>query len=292
MLNALALLFVSSIAPTPRVVTSSLLESRVLVGETAEPSIHLASVQLAFPPTNDDAVKIIVRAADTIVTERPMTIKTRVGNLATANSKDAGFVPLGTEPGPRILEVVVNGEVAGKLEFQLTRAQGGDALAPKTTYDVIGPWKDYAYITHDVESNGRNDINVVYWIALAEVSDGTARPTVVMTVKQGSKVIAKGDDRYPAGAAYSRFIQPFRTPDQKFFTRETLASLSGTLTFEVSHGSKVIRTWNVKVANGSFVPDPRSNHDSTEATEYLAPRRLSGREVDKKLITWLAPPKK
>lgn len=291
MLSSLALLLVVNAAPTPRVVMSTLLESRLLVGDTKDPSIHLAFVQLAFPPPNDDNVKVVVRSGSTVIAEQPMTIKTRVGNLATAGPKGAGFTSLGTEPGPRTLEVLVNGEVAGKLDFVLNRSQGGDALAPKTMYEVVGPWKDYAYITYEAEPRGRNDINVIYWVSLDELNDSSARATVSMTVKQGSQIIAKGDDRYPNGGGYSRFIQPFRTPSQQVLSKETLAGLSGTLTFEVTHKSKVIRQWDVKVENGAFVPHERSNHETTEATAYLAPRRINGRMIDGKIITWLAPSK-
>jgi len=276
-------------APSPSVVMSSLLEARLMLGSTPEPRIHLSSVQIAFPPAGDPTVQVVVKAGDTTVAEAPMTIKTRAGNLAVANPKDAGFISLGTTPGPREITVLVDGKPAGRLPFTLNRKQSGDALAPSTEYDVVGPWKDYAYLSYDAVSDGRNDINAVYWVALSEVG-ASAKPTVVMTIRQGTKLIASGGERYPNGAGYSRFDQPFRTPDNQTFSKQLLAKLNGVLTFEVKAGTKVLRKWDVQVANGDFVPHVRSNPETTDPLKFLASRKINGREISKKVMTWLAAP--
>lgn len=272
-----------------QLVMSSLMNTShyFLLGE--EPTIRPGSIELVFPPEADFRCKMVYKAGEKVLGETLFTNIQRAGKLAWIGARRLEAVRLGSFDGVRTQEVYVNESLVGSLTIQLKKVSGGDALDPKVSWSMVGPWKDRAYLTHSM-TRANATIYLVYWISLDEL--GAGEPAVVASLKRGSTVIATGDKRLPNGPGYSRFDHPFMKPNRSPFDLADLASLSGPLTIEVKQANKVLRSWQVQVTKGALVPHPASDIATLKpGVPYLAPRFVNSgnRTVSDTLLTWLAP---
>lgn len=247
--------------------------------------MDVSNLQIAFPPADGVQVTLAVKSGSQTLAEVPMTLFERQGNLAKMKYQRSSFVSLGTDAGPRSIEITAGEKLAGKLDFELTKKQGGDPLVPKVEYGVKGPWSRYGYVTYEIEDDGRNDIYANYWMSKDDLSAGNAR--FVCYVRQGTKVIAESRQRSVSGPGYTKQLNQLFKPGNNVFTKADLASLNGQLVFEVKEGSRLLRKWLVQVSGGEFTPHSRSSLTGTKPELYLAPRRLAQRGVDPKLLTWM-----
>lgn len=287
MLSSL-LLAASMTQPTPgaSVVLTSLLEATQFYLTAAEPGVRFSNMQIAFPPSPSFKCEVLVKEGEkTLHTLQFRHTSLKGGVFSAVMSRTPGAVGLGSSDGPRSFEVMVDGKLAGKFDFTLTKTSNGDPLDPKTTWVLNGPWKDSAYITHKPDDGYRQDAMLVFWVGLNELKPGDQ--TIVATLKKGSTIVATGDKRRPNGPGYSRFEQPFIKPDKNAISVKDLAGMSGLHTIEVTQGSTVLRKWTFNIANGGIAPHPLSDHLKAKPTEWLSPRYLSGNGLSPFTMHWL-----
>lgn len=273
--------------PAPRVVMNTFLEINRLFLDGAEPRIMLSGTQIVFPPAGSLNPQIVIKQNGTVIhTEEHRGQEYRDGAFWTRTVRTPGAIPIGTENGLRTLEVMLDGKMIGKFEFTLTKQTNGDPLDPKTTWKVVGPWKDIAYFKHEphVEQN-RKDVYFAFWTALSELTPESK--TVTVSVRKGNTVIMKGRESYPNGVPYSRFEVPMQKLNNDVFSVKDLAAHSGPIVVEVKQGARVLRSWNATIANGAIQAHKLSDHNTADPLQYLPPRRLNGDKLDPHTMFWL-----
>lgn len=288
MLLPIVLLNTALTAPVPNVVFNSFLETQSFFLEADEPKVRINKLQIAFAPESDFTCKLLVKEGASKIAEVDFRSPVyRAGVFTELGAKSPVATSLGKSDGPRTFEVLVNNQVAGSFTFNLTRTSNGDPLNPKTTWKIVGPWKDYAYLRHKPDDGNRQDIALIYWIAQHELSAGAK--TVSTTMKKGSQVVASGRENYPNGAPYSRFELPLTKPNKDPLTVKDLRSMTGDYTIEVKCGAKVLRTWNFAIKGGAIVAHPRSEMAAAETNLWLSPRTMNGNNVSPFTQFWLGP---
>ena len=284
-----SLLLAASLAqptPAPTVVLNSFLESTQFYLAAAEPMVRFSTLQIGFAPSGVFKCELLVKEGDkTLHTMQFRDTIGKAGVFSMVRSRTPGSVSLGTSDGARSFEVMVDGKLAGKFDFTLKKVSGGDPLDPKTSWQMTGPWKERAYISHKPDDGYRQDAYAVFWVAFDELKPGD--PTVVATLKKGSTIVAIGDKRRPSGPGYSRFEQPLIKPDRNVIGVKELAGMSGLHTLEVAQGTTVLRKWTFNFANGGIAPHALSDHLKASPTEWLAPRKMDGNAVSPFLMHWL-----
>lgn len=273
--------------PAPRASMNTFLETQRLLLDGPEPRIMLGATQIVFPPEGSLKPQVVIKQNGTVLhTDDHRSTEYRGGAFWEQSTRTPSAIGLGTENGTRTIEVHLNGQVIGKFEFTLTKQQNGDPLDPKTTWKVVGPWKDLGYFMHQPQPDqSRKDVFFVYWVALHELTPESK--TVTLTVRKGSTVIAKARENYPAGLPYSRFEVQLQKPNNDGFQVKDLAAHNGPVVVEVKQGARVLRSWNATIANGAIVPHKRSDHNTVDPLEYLPPRRISGNSVNIHTMYWV-----
>lgn len=272
--------------PGPSVNFVTLLEGPQFYLTAAEPSVRFSGMSIAFGPATDFPCEVLIKeGSKTVNTVQFRHARLRGGVFTDVISRTPGAVSLGASEGPRSFEIMVEGKLAGKFDFELKKSSNGDPLDPKTTWSLIGPWGSSAYIKHKPDDGYRQDAYLVYWVAAHELKAGD--PFVVATLKKGSTVIATADKRRPNGPGYSRFEQPLIKPDKNALGVKDLAGMTGSYTLEIVQGGTVIKKWNLSIGNGGIVPHALSDHTKADALEWLSPRKLEGTAVSPFTMHWL-----
>ncbi len=273
--------------PAPRASILTFLETNSLFLDGPEPRIMLNGTQIVFPPEGSLKPQVVIKQNGTVIhTDAHRGSEYRGGAFWYQSARTPGAISLGTENGTRTVEVHLNDQVIGKFEFTLTKESNGDVLNPKTTWKIVGPWKDLGYFKHEPQTDQyRKDVFFVCWVAQHELTPESK--TVTLTVRKGSTVIMKGRESYPNGVPYSRFEVPMQKPNNDAFQVRDLAAHNGPVVVEVKQGARVLRTWNATIANGAFVPHKRSDHNTASPLEYLPPRRISGNSVEVHTMHWV-----
>lgn len=251
-----------------------------------EPSISDNELDLVFAPSGDFEAQVIYRNGEQIIQQFTAKPSQRSGSMARLkwNRKT---VALGTESGPRSIEVVLDGKSVGLLEFSLTKTQGGDPFDPKVSWQMKGPWSDLAYFTHPVDENRQQRINFHFWSQKADLGGNKGMIDVLM--KRGSKILAKTRSSEASYDFYLNRDLPLLKPDGKPLMVSDLAAMGGPFVMEMSHKGKVVKKFRGAIADGKFVPNSRSALDYQPRNQFLSPRTVGakGGQLDEKLYIWL-----
>jgi len=127
----------------------------------AEPSIADNELDLAFAPEGDFKAQVIYRNGAQVIQLLTAKPSQRFGTMARLKWRRE-TIPLGTESGPRSIEVLLDGKSVGLLEFTLTKSGGSDPFDPKPSWILGGPWSDLAYFTHPVDDSNQQRSNFHY----------------------------------------------------------------------------------------------------------------------------------
>lgn len=270
----------------PMVAFQSLLMQRMF---TTGPEVRLigSDLDLVFPPDGEFTGKVVYKSGDRVLFETPTRLQQRHGATARLTYRGTN-VTLGTENGPRSVEVYINDQLAGRLAFTLTKSVSDDPFDPKTTWTVSDdPWATHAYFTYDQDPAERQDISFTYWSNTGELG-GVPKGELALAVKRGGKVVASARPREINTADYLRKSQDLRTPDGKVFTAKSLAALSGPIAVELSFNGRVIKRFTGAVAKGRFSPHARSAPDAPDPEHFLSPRTLTegGGGLSDMLYSW------
>jgi hypothetical protein len=246
-----------------------------------EPSVMLNQAQLAFAPAEDFQAKLIVRSGEEVLGE------TVPGQIFRAETMSAiqfrvRSVKLGTTPGPRSLDLEINGKSAGRLDFTLKKTATGWATS--------GPWADHAQVRWANDGRANNFVRFDYWVAGDEMPDAEAPFKAVF--KRGAQVLAEGSDKYPSGPIWVKRTDNLRRPNGSFVTVGDMASLgNGPFVVDIVQAGKTVKSYRGSIAGGQFVLHPRSKENLTEGQRHLPPRDV-GEAMNKltnDVIVWLAP---
>lgn len=286
---ALAMSHLIAQTPPPSVVLNSFLEHIAFRVESDQPIAMFSTFQVAFVPSGAQP-KLLLKEGGNLLTELVLRGSPVVAGAYTVyGSKEQGGISLGKGDGVRSVEMYYGDKLAGKLEFTMTRQGNGDPLDPKATWKVVGPWKDYAYFKHKPDDGNRQDIGLVYWVALNELPPGVKNCMAI--VKKGNTVVASTRENYPKGVMYSRFDTPLMKPDKNPWSVKELSSMAGSYTLEIVSGGKVLRSWPVKIAGGDIVAHPRSDFNKYTGADWLSPRMVLNQEVIPHTLYWVGPNK-
>ena len=270
----------------PMVAFESFLMQRLF---TTGPEVRMlgSDLDLIFPPEGEFTGKVVYKSGERVLFETPTRLQQRHGAMARLTFRGTN-VQLGTENGPRSVEVYINDRLAGRLEFTLTRSESDDPFDPKTTWTVSNdPWGTHAYFTYDQDPAERQDIRFTYWSNTGELG-GVPKGNLALAVKRNGKVVATSSAREISTADYLQKTQDLRTPDGMVFTAKSLAALCGPIVVELTHDGRVVTRFTGAVAKGTFVPHPLSAPDAPEPAHFLSPRILTegGGGVSDILYSW------
>lgn len=253
---------------------------------TAEPSIADNELDLVFAPQGDFEAQVIYRNGSQIIQQVTAKPSQRFGTMARLkwNRKT---IPLGTESGPRSIEVMLDGKSVGLLEFTLTKSGGDDPFDPKPTWILDGPWSDLAYFTHPVSDANQQRINFHYWSKKGDLGGQKGMIDVVM--KRGDKILAKTNSSEASYDFYLHRDMPLLKPDRQPVMVPDLKSMEGPFVMELSHKGKVVKRFRGSISGGKFVPHSRSALDYQPRNKFLTPRTVGekGGQIDSKLYNWL-----
>jgi hypothetical protein len=247
----------------------------------AEPSVMLNKVQLANAPTGDFEAKLIVRSGDEVLGETVPGQIYRAESMAAIQLRVVS-VKLGTTPGPRNLDLMINGKSAGRLDFTLSKTATGWATS--------GPWADHAQIRWANDGRANNRVRFDYWASGEEMPDAKAPFKAVM--KRGSQVLAEGSEKYPSGAIWVKRTDNLRRPNGSFVTVGDMATLgNGPVVIEIVQAGKTVKSYRGSIAGGQFALHPRSKDSLPEGQRHLPPRDIGDgmNKLTNDVIVWLAP---
>lgn len=253
---------------------------------TAEPSIADNVLDLVFAPPGDFEAQIIYRNGDQIIDQLTAKPSQRFGTMARMKWKRT-TVNLGTNPGPRSVEVMLNGKSVGLLEFTLNKSGGNDPFNPTPTWTVDGPWGNHAYFTYPADDSGQQRINFHYWSKRSDL--GGAKGMIDVAIKRGNKVLAKTRSSEASYDFYLHRDLPLLKPDGQPVMIPDLKAMEGPIVVEMSHEGKVVKRFRGSIAGGQFKPHAQSALDYQPRNGFLSPRTVSqgGGEIDSRILVWL-----
>ncbi len=247
----------------------------------AEPSVMLNKAQIAFAPAGDFEAKLVVRAGEEVLGE------TIPGQIFRAESMSAiqfrvKSVKLGTTPGPRSLDLMINGKSAGRLDFTLSKTATG--------WSTMGPWADHAQIRWSSDGRPANRVRFDYWASGEEMPDAKAPFKAVM--KRGSQVLAEGSDKYPSGSIWVKRTDNWKRPNGTFVTVGDMATLgNGPFVVDIVQAGKTVKSYRGSIVGGQFALHRRSSENLSDGERHL-PLTDVGDGMNKltdDVIVWLAP---
>lgn len=246
-------------------------------------------IDVAFAPEGKFQAKLIARSGTRVIVELPANVTQRSGTMARLKFRP-GSLKFGTEDGPRSLEVLVDGEPAGRIDFTLTKRTGGDAFAPTVDWLVDGPWTSHGYFIHPIESNQQPRVNFAFWASTAELG-GVPKGTLEVVMKRGNTVLAKSAPREINSTTPILKSDGLTLANGQVFMVEHLAKMAGPFTVELRQGSRVVKTYRGEIANGAFVAHPLSALPPSDPSHFLSPRALSPERgtMMSYLFSWVTP---
>lgn len=253
---------------------------------TAEPSIADNELDLLFAPAGDFEAQVIYRNGEQTIQQLTAKPSQRFGTMARLkwNRKT---VPLGTESGPRSIEVLLNGKSVGLLEFNLTRSGGADPFDPKPSWTMDGPWSDHAYFTYPADDSNQQRINFHYWSKKGDL--GGQKGMIDVAMKRGDKVLAKTRSSEASYDFYLHRDMPLLKPDGQPVMVPDLKSMEGPFVIELSHNGQVFKRFRGNISGGQFAAHPRSALDYEPRNMFLSPRTVGekGGQIDSRVFIWL-----
>lgn len=269
----------------PAISTASFLRMKPQLN-TAEPTIADNELDLVFAPQGDFEAQVIYRNGDQVIQQLQAKPSQRFGSMARLkwNRKT---IPLGTESGPRSIEVLLDGKSVGLLEFSLTKSGGDDPFDPKPTWILSGPWSDLAFFTHPVAESNQQRINFHYWSNKGDL--GGTKGMIDVAMRRGDAVLAKTRSSEASYDFYLHRDMPLLKPSGQPVMVSDLKALEGPFVMELSHKGKVVKRFRGKIHGGRFVPHQRSALTHRPRNSFLSPRTVGekGGQLDSNLYTWL-----
>ncbi|MCA9781503.1 MAG: hypothetical protein KC800_32520, partial [Candidatus Eremiobacteraeota bacterium] len=183
----------------PAVSMASLLKMKPMLN-LAEPTIADNELDLLFAPEGDFEAQIIYRNGERVIETLSAKPSQRFGTMARLKWRRT-TIPLGTESGPRSIEVVLDGKSVGLLEFTLSKSGGDDPFDPKPSWTMDGPWSDLAYFTYPADDGNQQRINFHYWSKRGDL--GGQKGMIDVAMKRGDKVLAKTSS---SEASYDHYL--------------------------------------------------------------------------------------
>lgn len=267
-------------APEPTVNLWSLFTARFFLNGP-EATMMIENAEFSFAPAGDVDVKMQVRAGSELLDEPIFSRLYRVDSVAVAKFR-VKSIKLGTTPGPRSIDLIINGKSAGRLDFDLKKAATG--------WETTGPWATHAQIRWEDDGRPNNRVRFDYWAAGTEMPDAKAPFKAVF--KRAGKVLAEGSEKYPSGAMWVKRTDNLKRPDGSFVTVGDMAKLGdGPIVVEIVQAGKTVKSYRCSMSGGKFAPHPRSSEALAAGTAHLPVKELSG-GLDKlgvDAIIWLAP---
>jgi hypothetical protein len=285
-LTLLIALFATA-AANPMPIVSELLFTRFML-EQEEPTVWAKDVQFAFLPEGA-TVRAVYKNGDDVLSEKSYGGVEIYGAISLLAVRGIGTIPLGTNEGPRSIEFYVNDQLVYTLGFTMTKETSGDAFNPRTVWHIDGPWSQVAHFWYDPERGAGEPVSLIYYAGSHEVAAGAE---VVAIIRRGGTELARTDVRTVQGAGYSRFQQDILIDGRNRMTVGELGRFDGDLTIDIVSGGSVLRTFYGRVANGAFVPHPRSDHTAVDAQSFLSPRYVSDNNqirggISPMLLAWV-----
>ena len=271
--------------PEPAISMASFLRMKPQLNN-AEPSIADNKLDLLFAPQGDFEAQIIYRNGRQIIDQLTAKPSQRYGNMARLKWKRK-TIPLGTESGPRSIEVLLGGKSVGKLDFTLTKSASSDPYDPKVSWLLGGPWSDLAYFTYPADDRNQQRINFHYWSNRGDL--GGAKGMIDVVMKRGNKVMGKTRSSEASYDFYLHRDMPLKTPKGKPVMLPDLQALNGPFVIELSHKGKVIKRFRGTIQNGKFKAHPRSVLNFQPRNQFLGARTLNegGGQLDSLYYIWL-----
>lgn len=252
----------------------------------AEPTIADNELDLLFAPAGDFEAQVIYRNGNQVIQQLTAKPNQRYGNMARLkwNRKT---IPLGTESGPRSIEVLLDGKSVGLFEFTLTKSVSGDPYDPKTSWLLGGPWGDLAYFTFPADDSNQQRVNFHYWSNRGDL--GGTKGMIDVAMKRGGKVLAKTRSSEASYDFYLHRDMPLKTTEDKPIMVSDLKALEGPFVMELSHRGKVIKSFRGSIEGGKFKPHSRSEINHQPRNTFLGARTMNegGGQLDSHIYVWL-----
>lgn len=192
-------------------------------------------------------------------------------------------------PGIYALQYAVNNQAATQFVFKVdTLEVSDDPFNPKTTYQFIGPWQQYGYLTFPEARNfdtGEDvpGIKLHFWVGQQDKPSTVKKGNLFATLLKDGKVIAHS--KQTLGYLGNKWLQEndlrFYVPHERgkevnarpFYKADLLAQ-DGRYLFGVyrREDNKIIRGYEVMVKDGALMPLPETALTYEKGHQIIIPR--------------------
>jgi len=251
--------------------------------------LHIQELDLVFAQPGADIQVVVSTAAGQPVQTFNTLADFSFTNEVFARANMEGYAQAELEPGAYMIDTMIDGSLATRLEFSVVAEDSADPFAKAKKVHYKGSWQKLAYL-HFTKSHNFTDnsdyqlVNFRMWGGFDDLdSDGEQ---LLATLKQDNQII--GHSKENSGfLALNKEINRVDLVLFKKHSRETEANVLGISQAELVEGNhtyhltvarqkdgKTIRDFSFESRDGELVPLPRTKLGFLPVHDYLAPRAL------------------
>lgn len=253
------------------------------------PALQRRTISIAFAPPGDLKVRAIIESQGKTIGEIPVNEIFRVATFARVTFKGSTFIPIGEHEGTRTLTIFVNDQIAGRMDYAMTKKSGGDPYAPKVEWTTTGAWQTHACFEYPINTTNQQRVMLTYWMSSQEIGPEKSYKLDIV-LRRGSTVIAKSPrSREINFPELVRKQEPIHLPNGQPLMAPDLAKMSGPFVLELKVGSRIIRSYRGEISGGKFTSHKRSALTHSDPLTFLPERFLSdgSLSVIDVLRTWI-----